>query len=98
MTTREEWLALAERCAKAEGPGLILEQDIGLAAGVRMSLIPPYTASLDAITGLIDAANLGWEVDDNGRAVVGVESFSNGASPALALCVAFCREMAGKVK
>lgn len=60
MTTREEWLSLAEKCAKAEGPSIGLDLDIGLAAGVSVSLALPHTASLDAITGLIARALPGW--------------------------------------
>lgn len=59
MTTREEWLALAERCAKAEGPDEDLSRAIWLALG-KSPLCRHYTASLDAITGLIARALPGW--------------------------------------
>ena len=106
MTTREEWLALAERCAAAEGPGIGLDLDIGFAAGISVSLTLPYTASLDAITGLIARALPGWhwEVGADRSAMMrkpnrpakralAIDDICiwQGVSPALALCEAFCR-------
>ena len=81
MTTREEWLALAERCAKAEGPSFALEQAIGLAAGVSVSLALPYTASLDAITGLVEAARpvMSYEVRRSGAGDKGQATIWNPA-------------------
>lgn len=110
MTTREKWLALADMCAKATGPNFALEQAIGLAAGVSTSLAPAYTESLDAIVGLIKTtrptwgwdcahdmtfqkapmANVWW-TDSTGLHWGGHRS---AASPALALCEAFCLAMA----
>lgn len=111
MTTREEWLALAEKCAEAEGPSFGLDLDIGLAAGVSTSLALPYTASLDAVTGLIAQALPGWHweagadrsammraPDTPPRRTLAIDDICiwKSASPALALCEAFCRAMAEK--
>lgn len=105
MTTREEWLALAERCAKAEGPSIGLELDIGDAAGVSTSLATPYTASLDAITGLVRGTFRVYSICDYGDggsyATIIRQPFhpinsQKCKSPALALCEAFCRAMAEK--
>lgn len=67
MTTREQWLALAERCEKATG--LDMEINVTIQAYVsgwsaetlayfltdfRISRFDRYTASLDAITALIE--------------------------------------------
>lgn len=105
MTTRDEWLALAEKCATASGPNFALEQEIGLVAGVSHSLAPAYTASLDAIVGLIAAQLPGWywSVEEGGFAMIRSLTFRRpdgdvvcrkSASPALALCTAFCLAMA----
>jgi hypothetical protein len=107
MTTREEWLALAEKCAKAEGPSIGLDLDIGLAAGVSVSLALPHTASLDAITGLVRSHwpmhSVSAYADDVAYATVFIRpampiNSHKCATPALALCEAFCRAMAEKVK
>lgn len=109
MTTREEWLALAERCAKAEGPCIGLDLDIGDAAGVSASL---YTSSLDEITELIAQKLPGWHweagadrsammraPDTPPRRTLAIDDICiwKSASPALALCEAFCRAMAEKI-
>jgi hypothetical protein len=76
MTTKAEWLALAERCEKAKGPDqsidVWIENYCGIAEFIqphtwRASIdspergrIRPLTASLDAITALIERELPGW--------------------------------------
>jgi hypothetical protein len=125
--TRDEWLALAERCEKAEGP------EKGCAPGQRpidWSIykavfagvegfsgsevnFPRYTASLDAITALIERELPGflWKVSSIGpngllahahieKEFLNVENWWHGAAatPALALCAALCRAKAEMVE
>jgi hypothetical protein len=123
MTSKAEWLALGERCEKATGPdreidgaifdALSLDLSISaehLAKDKRLTLewLPKYSASLDAITALIERElpEVRWvcRTDTLG-------GFGNlyrrrnpdrswpcfAFTPALALCAAFCRAMAEKV-
>jgi len=107
MTNKAEWLALAERCEAATGPDKLLDMAIRFALGAP---VRPwnYTASLDAITALIERElpEVQWlcRTDTLG-------GFGNlyrrrnpdrswpcfAFTPALALCAAFCRAMAEKV-
>jgi len=72
MTDKAEWLALAERCEKATGPDRSIdcwiENYCGIARfdaayrgdpGMRVN-IRPLTASIDAITALIEWELPGW--------------------------------------
>jgi hypothetical protein len=126
MTSKAEWIALAERCEGATGPDRDL--DCALYALVRrhmnpvallesfrreisiQSMVDCFTASLDAITALIERELPGWEWQANGnrgkpKSLAWVYSGSQhdkvhksyAATPALALCAAFCRAMAEKV-
>lgn len=128
MMTRETWLALAERCEKATGPDREIDGKIAhaLRPGVliRGFYFTPYTASLDAITALIERELPGtsWRIHWRGigRNCCGMISrlgpddydefnvefgdevaIGRGyrvATPALALCAAFCRAMAEKAE
>ena len=72
-------------------------------AGAEYYCSPPYTASLDAITGLIERELPGveWDITNvygMNRAAVGLNiddgpEFGEGANPALALCIAFVKAM-----
>jgi hypothetical protein len=125
MTTKAEWLALAERCEKAKGPDqsidVWIENYCGIAEFIqphtwRASIdspergrIRPLTASLDAITALIERElpEVRWVCRTD---TLGGRSFGNlyrrrnpdrswpcfAFTPALALCAAFCRAMAEK--
>jgi hypothetical protein len=131
MTSKAEWLALAERCKKATGSDRETDATLASTLGRRVEWhvesggykghsnlhpvqltswggeeVPSYTASLDAITALIerelpevtgiipltggDEAWL-WPKSGNPKGWR-----CNAASPALALCAAFCRAMAEK--
>jgi hypothetical protein len=119
MTTRDEWLALAGRCETAKGPDRELDADIlsawapldrnGTKAGWRMDGEPgdwakPYTASLDAITALIERELPGRDVHSGtfrGRANGMIMNADRTAGPwreaatePLARCAAFCRAKA----
>ena len=112
MTTREEWLSLSERCAKAEGPDRDIDRCIIAYLPDEHTLIGcgGYTESLDVITGLIARALPGWhwEVGADRSAMMRNPGEWRGAaddiciwgaaSPALALCEAFCLAMAEKAK
>ena len=109
MTSKADWLALAERCEKAMEPDCQLDlQLVSAAIGERWQLgtdtVPRYTASLDAITALIErelpnvtgiipltSGDEAWLWPKNGNPK---GWRCNAATPALALCAAFCRAMA----
>jgi hypothetical protein len=116
--TRNEWLALAERCEKATGPDdrLSFAIDELLFAPRRIrgfKALAPYTASLDAITALIERELPGWahcHIQEKLRGCIGYihnnRNFHDtqqrwhecrAATPALALCAAFAKAMAEKV-
>jgi hypothetical protein len=145
MTTKAEWLALAERCEKATGPDRETDGDIAHAAKQFVDYLPrvpdrpwlwaefvepddwecweapEYTASLDAITALIakelpdyhwriqgGRKDTGWtQMSGDPRAYIKAKASrlvahtdgkdGEAATPALALCAAFCRAMAEKV-
>ena len=106
MTSKAEWIALAERCAKATGPDRDIERCMCslIPDGFQMVPFSGFTSSLDAITSLIarelpevtgiipltggDEAWL-WPKSGNPKGWR-----CNAATPALALCAAFCRAMA----
>lgn len=113
---RPTWLALAERCEKATGPDQDVDWCIHAAIidwPARYKPIQPsnpeYTASLDAITALIERDLPGWRWKA-GRAefhcwatIYGgpdegsvFSAVSIQGCAALALCAAFCRAMAEK--
>ena len=123
MTTKAEWIAIAERCEKATWPdreidgaifdALSLDLSISakhLAKDKRLTLewLPRYSASLDVITALIERElpEWGWSIRV-GRRFITAQLWPNGQcgghqfavdapTPALAMCVAFCRAMAEK--
>lgn len=107
MTTREEWLALADMCAKATGASPAIDIDIYTALGEdRGFRVPAYTASLDAIVGLIKATRPAWGWDCSHDVMFKQFPMANvwwsdaagvhwaghqlASSPALALCAAYC--------
>ena len=123
MTTHEQWLALAKRCAEATGLDRNLDGDIyvlwfgdedlrsigyGLVRSVWMRsehAAPEVTGSIDAIVSLIEKTLPGWFVNadltpfnDSTTVEVrlrpkfyGVDKVGiDGATPALALCQAYC--------
>ena len=106
--TRDEWIALAERCEAATGPDDRLDFAIdGLLFAPRLmrgfKARAPYTASLDAITALIERELPDYDYTcgkTNGgltiHAQCGSHEMAFGSAPALALCGAFCRAMAEK--
>ena len=116
MTTKSEWLALAERCEQATGPDCVLSIDISRAAGLiksgRSKVLdlwdsPAVSASIDAITALINQEFPGWVwalysdslVARSPRACVRSTDYkiqvrADADTPALALCAAFCRAKA----
>jgi len=132
MTSKADWIALAERCEKATGTDREIDGDIAHAAKQFVDYLtrvperpwlwaefvdpddwecweaPEYTASLDAITAMIERelpkmqwlcrpdkeggfANL-YRRGDDGWAIMSWPCHA--ATPALALCAAFCRAMA----
>lgn len=110
MTTREEWLALAERCEKATGQDIAISADIATACSSwileegRFPSCPYYTGSLDAITALIERELPGatFKLGRDGTGAVYAQCAGKriieAAAPAIALCAAFCRakaELAG---
>lgn len=65
VATKTQWLALAERCENAMEPDRQLDlQLLSAAIGERWQLgtdtVPRYTASIDAITALIEQELPGW--------------------------------------
>lgn len=112
MTKREEWLALAERCEKATGPDREIDFDIDVARHAPKRIrgfqaLAPYTASIDAITALIERKLPRWswsaslsETRKFAQADLGRSYPTNRRvttehkTPALALCAAFCRAKA----
>jgi hypothetical protein len=133
MTSKAEWIDLAERCEKAKGLDRETDGDIAHAAKQFVDYLPrvperpwlwaefvdpddwecweapEYTASLDAITALIERELPGysWRLL-KGQRYITAELWLSGdcdghlwaldaATPALALCAAFCRAMAEKV-
>jgi hypothetical protein len=128
MTSKTEWIALAERCQKATGPEREIDGDIAHVAKQFVDYLPrvperpwlwaefvepddwecweapEYTASLDAITALIakEMTDAGWSAhseyyDENVGRIMrrGKDTIVRyAATPALALCAAFCRAMA----
>jgi hypothetical protein len=109
VTTKDEWIALAERCEKATGSDRDIERCMGSLLPEGFQMIPyfGFTGSLDAITTLIER-----ELPVCGvrlhiiptfaptRAVAQIlvpcdnRTDGDAATPALALCAAFCRAMA----
>jgi hypothetical protein len=110
--TRDEWTALALRCEKATGPTVALDEAINAAALPNYDLPGrPVTASLDAITTLIEwklpgipgdvgiGALADGETNYHAVLYVGGDDCSHcgdAATPALSACAAFCRAMAAK--
>ena len=126
MTTHEQWLALAQRCAESTGLDRNLDGDIyvlwfgdedlrsigyGLVRSVWMRnehAAPEVTGSIDAIVSLIEKTLPGWwasadltqcphhqfETGFRGRIqgprYIAQDYSVSGASPALALCRAYC--------
>jgi len=110
MTTKAEWIALAERCEGATEPDREIERCMCSLIPDGFQTIPfsGFTSSLDAITALIEGElpEMRWlcRTDTLG-------GFGNlyrrqnpdrswpcfAFTPALALCAAFCRAMAEKV-
>lgn len=134
MTTAAEWAALAERCEAAKGQDCEIDATMYALARNHLNpsaflesfrreiatktMVPVYTASLDAITARIEREFPGWGYDFK-RRKADESPYSRGcfasvwetpsvritsdcgqlrpcASPALALCAAFCRAMAAK--
>jgi hypothetical protein len=102
MTSASEWEAIAARCEAASGADRLLDC---LLRNEGETEFPPYTASVDAILSLIESTLPGawWSVErvgDTSSAQVGPpvadHSEASAATPALALCVAFCRAMASR--
>lgn len=122
-TTKQQWLALAERCEAATGPDREITESIMHALGYsRVSDAHWFcegkghwndgnrlAASLDAITALIEREfpETRWSVAHSGYSwpdtfagqisPVGgllMRRLSQSATPALALCAAFCRAKA----
>ena len=73
MTTRDEFLSIADRCEKAEGPSREIDWAIVEVIGkaefylryakqplAYKGLVPLYTRSIDAITALIERELPGW--------------------------------------
>jgi hypothetical protein len=105
------WLALASRCERATGPDREIDKAISKAATGDSSLTP-HTASLDAITALIERELPGmrWlcRSDVKGgtgivypKPIAGLSAATptwaaDAATPALALCAAFAKAMAEK--
>lgn len=83
-----------------------LDAEIGQFACAEYYCSPPYTASLDAITGLIERELPGveWDITNvygMNRAAVGLNfedgpEYGEGATPALALCIAFVKAKEAK--
>jgi hypothetical protein len=110
MTTRKQWLDIAARCEAASGQDSNINGAIGVAVGNHHHR--SYTASIDAITSLIGEKlpNKRWLVREDeelgGLANIitaGVKYVQESdtchafaATPALALCAAFCRAMADR--
>ena len=108
-TKAAEWLALAERCGKAIGPDRKIEEVIFVALG-RLPYSPwigDITASLDAITALIERELPGWMLTltrsqtHGPRAVLVSPDYrkqigADAHTVQNAACAAFCRAMAGK--
>lgn len=102
--TRSEWLAIAEACESATGPDRDIDARVGAALGIMWH--GAYTASLDAITAAIGERLPGWHwetgadrcalVRDPAEALGAAADHVcwKAATPALALCAAFCRAMA----
>jgi hypothetical protein len=125
MTTKAEWIALAESCENATKPDKWLDEAILKSLGYDFEAVADYhwawldrdggivaasihlTASLDAITALIERElpEAGWSAHSEyydesvGRIMRrGQDTIMRyAATPALALCAAFCRAMAEKV-
>ena len=121
MTSKADWIALAERCEKAMEPDREIDWCIHAAILNWPAEIKPrqpgdaeYTASLDAITALIERElpGLGWRIagqDEHGgkpyaqirwpiQNQIWRQEIAHAATPALALCAAFCRAMAEKAE
>jgi hypothetical protein len=125
VTTKAQWIALADRCETATGPDRDIDAEIydattphvlyaGEYAGkfaVRTSgsavWLPFFTYSIDDITALIERELAPISVDlqirpKDAYAKLWLHSRNDpsirqAATPALALCAAFCRAMAEKV-
>jgi hypothetical protein len=112
MTSKAEWIALAERCEKATGSDREIDWSIhALSIEWPVHLVPrnpehpTFTASLDDMTALIErelpevtgiipltGGDEAWLWPKSGNPKGGWRC--NAATPALALCAAFCRAMA----
>jgi hypothetical protein len=105
---RDEWTALAARCESTAGPDRDIERCMCrlIPDGFQMVPFSEFTASLDAITALIarELPDYAWlrkgetymtvyrrPADDKTWAR---HIDAPGATPALALCAAFCRAKA----
>jgi hypothetical protein len=114
VTTKAQWLALAERCETATGIDYLIDVDICASSPGGLAQLPGVwiTASLDAITALIERElpRAAWRavrpLDDRkpqgsiqrrGETFFDIWVDAEAATPALALCAAFCRAMAEKV-
>jgi hypothetical protein len=142
MTTKAEWIALAERCEKATGSDREIDAAVMAALrfvkhgwfehdgakewhwaieGTGVFFKGRLTASLDAITALIERElpdyhwriqggrkDTGWtQMSGDPRAYIKAKASrlvqhtdgkdGEAATPAIALCAAFCRAMAEKV-
>lgn len=110
MTSKAEWLALAERCEGATGSDRDIERCMGSLLPEGFQMIPyfGFTSSLDAITSLIEREmpDAGWSAHNEYYDVIEGRIMRRGqdtimrysATPALALCAAFCRAMAEKAE
>jgi len=110
MTSKAEWLALAERCEKATVPddrlSFAIDQLLFAPRLIRgFKALAPYTASLDAITALIwkELTPVSVDLQTVSRAAYATiwgtgtrTDICRADTPALALCAAFCRAMAEK--
>jgi hypothetical protein len=103
MTDKATWLALAESCKNASEPDRGLDMQIHALAHPSgcgsYGAHPAYTASLDAITALIERELPGAYVhslcDEGNYAAAGVNDCgAHALTEPLARCVAFCRAKA----
>jgi hypothetical protein len=108
MTTKAQWIALAERCETAMESDRDIERCMGSLLPEGFQMIPyfGFTASIDAITALIERELPGWDWSIT-KAYEYCEATlwrydpvfrSTAASPALALCAAFCSVMAANLE
>ncbi len=107
QNAKTAWADLASRCERATGPDREIDKAISKAATGDSSLTP-HTASLDAITALIERELPGWMltlywptkthgpravlISPDYRKQIGVDAYA----VQNAACAAFCRAMAEK--